>query len=82
MEQGMAVTGRPPDRPLQVWILGHGVDEALQERAGDARRTADHLGTGVAALVVGTDAQAAEQLIAYGVDVVYWLGSPLGLCLR
>jgi electron transfer flavoprotein alpha subunit len=80
MEHVMAVTSRPPERPLQVWILGHGVDEALQERAGDARRAADQLGTGVAALVVGTEAHAAERLIAYGVDVVYWLESPLGLC--
>jgi electron transfer flavoprotein alpha subunit len=80
MKQGMAAASRTPERPLQVWILGCGVDEALQERAGDARRTADQLGTGVAALVVGTTAHAAEQLIAYGVDVVYWLESPLGLC--
>jgi electron transfer flavoprotein alpha subunit len=76
----MAVPNRPPDRPLQVWIVGHGVDEALQERAGDARRTADQLGAGVGALVVGTEANAAEQLIAYGVDVVYWLESHLELC--
>jgi electron transfer flavoprotein alpha subunit len=62
-----------------VWILGHGVDQALLERAGDARRTADQLDAAVGACIVGAEATAAEQLIAHGVDTVCAVPSPLGL---
>ena len=48
------------------------VDQALLERAGDARRAADQLDAAVGALVVGAETTAAEQLIAHGVDKVWW----------
>jgi electron transfer flavoprotein alpha subunit len=67
------------DRPLQVWILGNGVDGALLERAGDARRAADQLGTGVGALVLGVEAHTAEVLLAHGADRVCMLATQLGL---
>ena len=75
----MGVPRHAQDRPVQVWILGHGVDQALLERAGDARRAADQLDAAVGALVVGAETTAAEQLIAHGVDKVCVVASPLGL---
>jgi electron transfer flavoprotein alpha subunit len=73
------VLHRLQDRPVQVWILGYGVDQALLERAGDARRTADQLDAAVGALIVGAETTAAAQLIAHGVDRVYTVAAPLGL---
>jgi electron transfer flavoprotein alpha subunit len=55
------------------------MDEALLERAGDARRTADRLDSSVGALVVGAEAGATEQLIGYGVDLVCAVAPSLGL---
>src|SRR4029453_7037266 len=64
---------------LPVWIIGNRMDEALLERAGDARRTADRLDSSVGALVVGAEAGATEQLIGYGVDLVCAVAPSLGL---
>jgi electron transfer flavoprotein alpha subunit len=64
--------------PLKVWAIGNGVDEAMLERVGDARRVADQLGTSVGALIVGTEAREAEQLIAHGADTVYGVAPQLG----
>jgi electron transfer flavoprotein alpha subunit len=75
----MTTTSARQDRQLKVWIIGNRVDEAMLERAGDARRTADQLGASVGAFVVGTEATETRRLIAHGVDMVCYVASPLGL---
>lgn len=72
-----ATDPRRKDR-CAVWVLSGAVDQAMLERSGDARRVADQLGARVGALVRTPTAAEAEQLLAYGVDRVYWMAAAAG----
>jgi electron transfer flavoprotein alpha subunit len=75
----MVKTSTDKDRQARVWIIGDQVDAAMLERAGDARRVADQLHTGVGAVVLGVEVREAGQLIAHGVDMVCFVAFALGV---
>ncbi|MCZ6695233.1 MAG: electron transfer flavoprotein subunit alpha/FixB family protein [Acidobacteria bacterium] len=57
-------------RPINIWVLGTGMDDPFLERLGDARRVADAIGCSLGALAFGVSEEDAQVLIHRGADVV------------
>ena len=64
------------DSNIGVWVIDDAPSAACVERLGDARRLANTMGTRVAVLLAGCEADGRQDLIHHGADLVLYFVSP------
>jgi electron transfer flavoprotein alpha subunit len=73
-------SGKPPDEYRGVWVFAEQRDgmpsTVAFELLGAGRRLADKLGTDLAAVILGVDEEAVQELFHWGADRVYLCSEP------
>ena len=64
------------DSNIGVWVIDDAPSAECVERLGDARRLANAMGTRVAVLLAGCEADGRQDLIHHGADLVLYFESP------